>query len=118
LTVSTHDKTTTTTWDSLTKATSDSLPGAGGPLSTTITGVLTDPGHANRREFGPEGAAINTADDRRRLLHGGGRRSDWSDPNQTLIPTHGCTRLHNQDAITLGNFEKQYGMPIEWERTQ
>jgi RHS repeat-associated protein len=121
LTVSTHDKTTTTTWDSLTKVDSKWLkdhPGAGGPLSTTITGVLTDAGHANKREYGPEGAAINTADDRRQLLHGGGRRSDWSEPNQSLIPTFGCTRLHNQDAITLGNFVRQYGMPIEWERTQ
>jgi RHS repeat-associated protein len=124
LTVSTHENTTTSTWDSLTKVDSKYQKDhpdhtwIGRPLSAMIVGVETGAGVANTREYGPEGAAIKTNDPNGQWLHGGGGKEDSQEPNQELKPTYGCTRLHNQDAITLGNFEKQYGMPIEWERTQ
>ena len=124
MTVSTHENTTTSTWDSLTKVDSKYQKDhpdhtwIGRPLSAMIVGVETGAGVANTREYGPEGAAIKTNDPNGQWLHGGGGKEDSQEPNQELKPTYGCTRLHNQDAITLGNFEKQYGMPIEWERTQ
>ncbi len=102
MTISTHDKTTTRTVESLTKATNDWLkdhPGADGPLVTTIRGILTDPGHIGH-SYGPLGATMDTGDERRRLFHAGGGK-DWEEPYQGLVPTHGCTRLHTQDAIEL-----------------
>jgi hypothetical protein len=43
------------------------------------------------------------------LIHGGGTnlKSHFNDPNQRLLRTYGCVRVHNKDLITLIGFVKQ-----------
>jgi RHS repeat-associated protein len=129
LTVSTHDNTTTTdTWDSLTKVDSKYQKAhpthtwLGRPLRVDIIGVET--GVAGTRAYGPFGAAIKTTDPHGQWLHGGGGEADSQEPYQRLVPTNGCTRLHNQDAMFLGDFVRGFmrnnpdSGPVVWERTQ
>jgi RHS repeat-associated protein len=101
---------TSTTVDSLTKPDSKrSLPGAGGPYENLVKGVNTSPGVADNPKYGPKGAAIDTGDVRGQWAHGGGSSlPDPFAPNQKLTPTLGCTRLHNQDAIKLGEQIEQF----------
>ncbi|MFP5237882.1 MAG: RHS repeat-associated core domain-containing protein [Acidobacteriota bacterium] len=130
LTISTHEKTKTTTWKSLTKVDSayqrkhPAHTWIGRPLRADIVRVETGAGVADTRAYGPKGAAISTDDPHGQWIHGGGRESDSQQPNQTLIPTYGCTRMHNQDVITLGQNLTQFRQdhpesgPALWNRTK
>jgi len=57
-------------------------------------------------------------------LHGGGGRADSQEPYQSLVLTNGCTRLHNFDAMWLGDSVRGFmrnnpdSGPVVWERTQ
>ena len=106
-TVSTHDKTTTTTIETQNKVDSRSKPGANDPYSTpNIKGVVSDSAHADKPEYGPAGAFINTGDSRGRAIHGGGSGltdgTTFDDKQSKLMPTFGCTRGFNADVINLG----------------
>jgi len=128
-TVSTHDKTSSVTFDSLTKVDKNyarenpTHTWIGGPLEVDIVGVETGKKYADTREYGPLGATIKTDDPNGQWLHGGGPRNESQALNQRLVPTFGCTRMHNQDAMSLGflidrfQVDNPESSPIHWSRT-
>jgi RHS repeat-associated protein len=93
-------------------------PHAGDPYCSTVVGVLdtgNDPSYGgNFIKMGPESTG--------RGIHGGGKGlAKPLAPDQPLIPTHGCTRGHNQDVKRLADaikaYQKQYpNMPISYCR--
>ena len=126
LTVSTHEKTTDLTIQTQNKVDSRSKPGANNPYSTdNVVGVKTDAAHADRPEYGPKGAFIDTGDSRGRAIHGGGSGltdgTALGDRQSKLMPTYGCTRGFNDDVIKLGNAITSFqqsnpGTPIPYDR--
>src|SRR6185437_2177320 len=75
--------------------------GADDPYCSTVVGQVF---RGNRRAYGPNGAEIDTGDSRARFIYGGGSSlNNPFAPMQTLRPTYGCTRGHNQDVTNLGD---------------
>ena len=80
------------------------FPGAADGFSTPDVRV-TFRGHSTK-EYGPDGADINTGDVRHRDIHGGGscpanQHGNPIDSNQGWCVTMGCTRGQNQDVLDL-----------------
>ncbi|MCM2268198.1 MAG: hypothetical protein NDI60_10550 [Elusimicrobiales bacterium] len=97
---------------------SSAKPGAKAPFSTPNIGLLSIKSPA----FGPNGAYIDTGDDRGRDIHGGGSSlDDPYAPNQGWLPTFGCTRAQNADLQELGkrilNFKNNHPkVPVRYIR--
>jgi RHS repeat-associated protein len=79
----------------------NSLPGAAGPYVSGNIYILPGPHNDDPNAYGPN-AIIETDDPRYRWIHGGGLGlPDPLAPYQGWYPTHGCTRMQNQDIDDL-----------------
>jgi RHS repeat-associated protein len=125
-TVSTHEKTTTTTIDThvvVDSAYKKAHPNAGGPFESTVVGVRENNHGGNNPSYGPNGAYIDVGSPTQENIHGGGSKfgSAAFQDYQGWDATHGCTRGQNADVIKLGKpiteFQKSNpGMPIDYSR--
>jgi hypothetical protein len=89
-------------WPSRSAVTRRSLPGADDPYHSNNVYPAAGPHNNNPDAFGPND--ILTTDDTRRgrWMHGGGTGlPDPSAPRQGWKPTHGCTRMQNEDIQEL-----------------
>jgi RHS repeat-associated protein len=79
----------------------NSKDGAAGPYTSRNTYILPGPHNGDPDAYGPN-RIIETDDQRWRWIHGGGSGLlDPSAPYQGWYPTHGCTRMQDQDIDTL-----------------
>jgi RHS repeat-associated protein len=88
-------------WPSSSNVVPSSLPGAAGPYDSADVYPSKGPYKGNPYAFGPNDI-LRTDDDRGRWLHGGGSGlADPLAPRQGWYPTHGCTRMQNEDIQDL-----------------
>ena len=110
-------------WPSRSDVVPGSLPGAGGPYDSADVYPAEGPLHNNPRAYGPNDALL-TDDPRGRWLHGGGSGLDNPlAPRQGWYPTHGCTRMQNDDIQHLVDKvrdfkEKNPGIPVPYSRSR
>ena len=105
-------------WRSRSAVTSDSKPGAGGPYDSADVFPTAGPYKNDPGGFGPNDI-LKTCDSRGRWIHGGGG-PDYSDPRQGWYPTHGCTRMQNEDIQDLVNkvreYKNEHNKPVPYSR--
>ncbi|MGI9115818.1 MAG: RHS repeat-associated core domain-containing protein, partial [Chthoniobacterales bacterium] len=109
-------------WDSRSGVVPASKPGAGGPYDSGNVYPTDGPYQNKPSSFGPNDI-LRTDDDRGRWLHGGGwDLTDPLAPRQGWTPTHGCTRLQNEDIQDLVDRVRDFkrdnpGVPIPYSRS-
>jgi len=103
------------------EVTANSKPGAAGPYNSDDVYPTKGPYYNDPISYGPNDI-LRTDDERGRWLHGGGLGlRDPFAPRQGWAPTHGCTRLQNEDIQDLvdkiRDFKQQNpGVPVPYQR--
>jgi RHS repeat-associated protein len=101
--------------------TANSKPGAAGPYVSSDVYPTEGPYYNDPTSYGPNDI-LRTDDERGRWLHGGGScLDDPTAPRQGWCPTHGCTRMQNEDIQDLvdkiRDFKQQNpGVPVPYQR--
>ncbi len=100
---------------------SKSEPGAAGPYTSPDIYIFPGPHNNKPRSYGPN-CIIETDDPRYRWVHGGGwGLDDPLAPRQGWYPTHGCTRMQNEDIDELTHILLDWkgenpGQPVPYQR--
>ena len=110
-------------WPSRSDVLPSSKPGADGPYESADFYPAEGPRNNKPRAYGPNDLLL-TDDPRYRWLHGGG--SDLPNPlapRQGWYPTHGCTRMQNEDIQDLVNKVRDFrrnnpGIKIPYSRSR